>query len=34
MLWRCGPGILASGQYNGIDYSSAMLMMALMALAA
>ena len=25
MLWRCGPGILASGQYDGGDYSSAMV---------
>ena len=25
MLWRCGPGILASGQYDGSNYSSAMV---------
>ena len=25
MLWRCGPGILASGQYDGNNYSSSMV---------
>jgi len=25
MLWRCGPGILASGQYDGNNYTSSMV---------